>query len=104
MLFVNFSEKGGLKFSKKVAIFRNKWHFFSGISLSKIDKNWQKNEQFSTKINKKLLKSARNTLDFPEKKCHLIWKIAIFFKNFSPPFSEKLVISTRSPKKDHVPN
>ena len=71
------------------------------------DKNYQKltkNERFSSKIDKKLLKSTRNTPDFPEKKCHLIWKIATFFENFDPPFSEKLTDSARSLKKGHVPN
>ena len=41
---------------------------------------------------------------FPKKKCHLFRKIATFFENFDPHFSEKLTVSARSPKKGHVPN
>ena len=39
-----------------------------------------------------------------KKKCHLIWKIATFFGNFDPHFSEKYTFSVKSPKNDHVPN
>ena len=71
------------------------------------DKNCQKlikNARFLLKIVKKLSKSVRNNPDFPEKKCHLFRKIATFFENFDPPFSEKLTDSARSLEKDHVPN
>ena len=73
---------------------------FSGKNRQKLTKN----AQFSSKMDKKLSKSGRRISDFPKKKCHLIWKIATFFENFDPPFSEKLTSSTRSTKKDHVPN
>ena len=56
----------------------------------------------------KLTKSCQNLPEvpriFPKKKCHLFRKIATFFENFDPRFSEKLTISVKSTKKDHVPN
>ena len=74
--------------------------FFSDIfgqKLTKIDKKcsiFMKNEQ-------KVVKILRI---FPKKKCHLIRKIGTLFENFDPPFSEKLMISTKSLKKEYVPN
>ena len=59
---------------------------------------------FQQKFGKSEQNMSKITPDFPEKKCHLFRKIATFFENFDPPFSEKLTVSARSPKKDHVPN
>ena len=78
--------------------------FFFQDFLTKNGQKLRKTDRFSSKIAKKLLKSVKNTPDFPEKKCHLIWKIDTFFGNFDPPFSEKCTFSVKSPKKAHVPN
>ena len=77
---------------------------FSRVFSVKNRQKLIKNDRFLPKVDKKLLKSAKNTPDFPEKKCHLFQKIATFFANFDPPSSEKLTVSARSLKKDHVPN
>ena len=77
--------------------------FFREFS-GKIGQKLTKNDQFSAKIGKKLAKFNRSTRIFLKKKCHLFRKIATFFENFDPPFSEKLQSSVISPKKDHVPN
>ena len=77
---------------------------FFRVFSAKISKTCQKNGRFSSKIDKKLPKPVRSTPDFPEKKCHLFRKIATFFENFDPPFSEKLTTSVKSPKRGHVPN
>ena len=76
------------------------FRIFSGKNYQKLTKNGR----CSSKIDKKLPKSGRIALDFSEKKCHLIWKIATFFENFNPPFSEKLTGGAISLKKGHVPN
>ena len=97
---LHFPENGDQNFQKKWQFSEINGTFFSDIfrqNLSKIVKN----VKFSAKIDEKLIKSAPN---FPEKKCHLFRKIATFFENFDSPFSEKLVTSVNSPKKDHVPN
>ena len=74
-----------------MAIFRNKWHFFFGHFQPKMDKNWQKRDDFQ----QKRTKSCQNLLEvpyiFPEKKCHLFWKIATFLTNFDPHFTEKYI-------------
>ena len=73
---------------------------FSGKNKQKLAKNGR----FSIKSDKNLIKSVKNTPDFPEKKCHLFRKIDTFFENFDPHFSEKLMVSARSTKNGHVPN
>ena len=60
--------------------------------------------QFLLKIDHFLLIFAYFYQKIPEKKCHLFRKIATFFENFDPHFSEKLTDSARSPKMEHVPN
>ena len=63
-----------------------------------------KNHSFLLKLVKNLAKAGKRISFFPEKKCHLIWKIAIFFENFGIPFSEKWMLSAKSVKSGYVPN
>ena len=95
---------GGQNFQKKVAIFQLKCHFFFGNFRTKIIKNCQKIIDFQQKLIKSCRNLSKSTSDSPEKKCHLFRKIATFFENFDPSFSEKLTFSVKSPKKGDVPN